>query len=747
VTNLKSSLKALTNCRLENKENITPKVPPRTTKHTVEVEIYRGMLDPGDHTFSVILSLGQSRTEKSAEITLEAHTIGAKLKYFSDPLIYAIDISGDYECRVSFKHSAPLPVLVKLVIQKSILNAHKVAIKDASLSTKKTSPSRELLEVSAVYEKQYLTPFNLPIEYENPQITLFEKSLLKGTYNFYVLGSGVGHIALSTGDNVILEERHSEHKLTLKVTSKKSVAVSLCGRGFIERVRIYKEKGKTADKRIGCIIPCFNAENTLRRAVLSLLNQTKPPHTIFLVDDCSTDKTLETALNIRDTLSSAVTYIEVLSNHTNIGPYASKNRVLQKYKGLYEYWTMLDADDFVLSEKIEVQLEDLSSNDNILCSYTFGNRIRKNGEILSNRGLDARRIYAGVLFKDALLDEIGYYEPVRFGADDEFFNRQKNMLGSKTIAVNKSSLYKAEVLPDSLTNKVKMSLDNTKETMSPLRASYASLFTHRKEFQQPFSCQRNTPSNIKALPPIHVHMATYPKRFEEALKTAKSIMEVCESLNAHLHICLNETPQSVPESFREAFKDKDNVHLYTPVRDLKDNGKFLNVFEGVNFWTDDDLVYPLNYFEHMLSKLLDYPKETPLCLHGYNGSETTGFKNRDLTHFNQILTEDKENTIAGTGTTCMWLTEGSQIKKDLERIPEATQTGMVDLVFGFILSAKGVKAVNVARERPLIFDQNLEGENLFTTNKAREYLLNKILSAVNLNHDVKMFSKFSDQKK
>ena len=747
MIDLKASLNALTNCILDSKNNVVLTAPPETTKHTVEVEVYRGLLDMGEHTFNVALNLEKTRSKKNAEIRLEAHTLGANLKHFSDPLVYSNSTSGDYGCQVSFKHVAPLPVLVKLVMQKTILNAHKVKIKDVSIKTEKTSPSRKLLKVNKVYEKQYRTPFNLPTECEKPQVKLFEKSLLKGTYSFYVLGSGVGHIALSTGEDITLEERHCEHKLTLKITAKKTVSVSLCGRGFIERVRICKEGGEASDKRIGCIIPCFNAENTLRRAVLSLLNQTKPPHAIFLVDDNSTDKTLETALNIRDTLSSAVTYIEVLSNHTNIGPYASKNRVLQKYKGLYEYWTMLDADDFVLSEKIEVQLEDLNSNDSIMCSYTFGNRIRKNGEILSNRGLDARRIYAGVLFKDALLDEIGYYEPVRFGADDEFFNRQKNMSGSKTIAVNKSSLYKAEVLPDSLTNKVKMSLDDAKETMSPLRASYASLFTHRKEFQQPFSCQRNTPSNIRALPPIHIHMATYPKRFEEALKTAKSIMEVCESLNAHLHICLNETPQSVPESFREAFKDNDNTHLYTPVRDLKDNGKFLNVFEGINFWTDDDLTYPLGYFEHMLSKLLDYPKETPLCLHGYNGSETTGFKNRELTHFNQILTEDKENTIAGTGTTCMWLTEGSQIKKDLERIPEATQTGMVDLVFGFILSAKGVKAVNVAREHPLIFDQNLEGENLFTTNKTREDLLNKILSAINLNHEVKMFSKFSDQKK
>lgn len=49
--------------------------------------------------------------------------------------------------------------------------------------------------------------------------------------------------------------------------------------------------------KIDVIIPCYNAENTLMRAVKSVLNQ---PHLgcLWLIDDCSTDHTAQLATEL-----------------------------------------------------------------------------------------------------------------------------------------------------------------------------------------------------------------------------------------------------------------------------------------------------------------------------------------------------------------------------------------------------------------------------------------------------------------
>ena len=44
---------------------------------------------------------------------------------------------------------------------------------------------------------------------------------------------------------------------------------------------------------ISVIIPCYNSYKTIERALNSVVNQSLLPREIILVDDCSTDKTLE----------------------------------------------------------------------------------------------------------------------------------------------------------------------------------------------------------------------------------------------------------------------------------------------------------------------------------------------------------------------------------------------------------------------------------------------------------------------
>ncbi len=93
------------------------------------------------------------------------------------------------------------------------------------------------------------------------------------------------------------------------------------------------------------IIPLYNKERYVRRAIESLLVQTKKPYEIIIVDDCSTDNSL---VAVTDTLHSNqylcrnIT-IRLIKMASNQGPGIARNRGLDVVQG--EYVSCLDADD------------------------------------------------------------------------------------------------------------------------------------------------------------------------------------------------------------------------------------------------------------------------------------------------------------------------------------------------------------------------------------------------------------------
>lgn len=88
--------------------------------------------------------------------------------------------------------------------------------------------------------------------------------------------------------------------------------------------------------RVSVIIPLYNKQTLLRRAIDSVLGQTFGDFELIVIDDGSTDKSLETVRFIRDPR------LRVISQ-TNQGPGAARNRGAAEARG--EYLAFLDADD------------------------------------------------------------------------------------------------------------------------------------------------------------------------------------------------------------------------------------------------------------------------------------------------------------------------------------------------------------------------------------------------------------------
>lgn len=116
---------------------------------------------------------------------------------------------------------------------------------------------------------------------------------------------------------------------------------------------------------VSICIPAFNAELWIESTIISAINQTWVNKEIIVVDDGSSDKTYEIAKKFEND------FIKVYSKK-NSGAAHSRNFAYNKSNGDYIQW--LDADDILDPDKIKVQMDFISNqnDNNILHSCTWG---------------------------------------------------------------------------------------------------------------------------------------------------------------------------------------------------------------------------------------------------------------------------------------------------------------------------------------------------------------------------------------
>lgn len=98
--------------------------------------------------------------------------------------------------------------------------------------------------------------------------------------------------------------------------------------------------------KFSVIIPAYNAERYIGKAIESCLSQTYPPHEIIVVDDSSTDHTAKIA-------ESFPSPVRVLRLAENSGVSVARNRGVAASTG--DWLAFLDADDWFFPEKLEHQ--------------------------------------------------------------------------------------------------------------------------------------------------------------------------------------------------------------------------------------------------------------------------------------------------------------------------------------------------------------------------------------------------------
>ena len=104
------------------------------------------------------------------------------------------------------------------------------------------------------------------------------------------------------------------------------------------------------NERVSVIIPVYNAENFIKTTIESVRRQTFEDWELFLVDDCSKDRTKE-IIEEYVSLDKRIHYIPMEENK---GAWAARNKGLEVSGG--RYVAFLDSDDVWKEEKLEKEL-------------------------------------------------------------------------------------------------------------------------------------------------------------------------------------------------------------------------------------------------------------------------------------------------------------------------------------------------------------------------------------------------------
>ena len=197
-------------------------------------------------------------------------------------------------------------------------------------------------------------------------------------------------------------------------------------------------------------ISCWNAERHVELAVRSIMNQSYRNLEIFLFDDRSTDRTLA----ILKRLEGEDSRIKVIQNEVNQGTYVSRNQAFAAAKG--EFFTILDADDFALPDRIEMQVRDLQQNSERLAMLTDWVRMEIDGRFFFKAAWGGKYQHEAVatlmVRTEPVKRKIGYWDSVRFGADTEFLARLRAKTGHRAAPKLDTPTVISLMHDDSLTN-------------------------------------------------------------------------------------------------------------------------------------------------------------------------------------------------------------------------------------------------------------------------------------------------------
>lgn len=119
------------------------------------------------------------------------------------------------------------------------------------------------------------------------------------------------------------------------------------------------------EELVSVIMPAYNSEEFINETIDSIINQTYENWELIIVDDHSTDNTIEI---IQDYMAND-SRIFLFEQEKNMGTAVARNTAVDRAKG--EYLAFIDSDDLWKKEKLTKQLEFMRANNYVFTSTSY----------------------------------------------------------------------------------------------------------------------------------------------------------------------------------------------------------------------------------------------------------------------------------------------------------------------------------------------------------------------------------------
>jgi len=145
--------------------------------------------------------------------------------------------------------------------------------------------------------------------------------------------------------------------------------------------------------KISVLLPVYNAENFIAESIQSILDQTEPDFELLVIDDCSTDRSLEIIESFQDFR------IILRKKKSNSGYTESLNWGIDQARG--KYIARMDADDISLPQRFEKQVCFLEQHQEIAICGT--DAIVEGSKLKFNYPEEPEKLWANLLLGSSLI--------------------------------------------------------------------------------------------------------------------------------------------------------------------------------------------------------------------------------------------------------------------------------------------------------------------------------------------------------
>ena len=204
---------------------------------------------------------------------------------------------------------------------------------------------------------------------------------------------------------------------------------------------IEKKYANMSSRLLSVIIPNYNNELTIKNTIDSILNSTYKDIEIIIIDDCSTDKSVEIIKNLYENNPFVKLYI----NDKNEGTFYGRNKGILLSNGYYI--ANVDGDDMIHPDKLSFEITELEKENRGGFKYWgYGtNFTRLYYEGRPDNIVKRSEIKNKVLFTcyRRLFNYMGYYHNSRYGADPDYFITRAGFYKYKFYANHRKNYYYA----------------------------------------------------------------------------------------------------------------------------------------------------------------------------------------------------------------------------------------------------------------------------------------------------------------